>query len=92
MVHKSRVADQHISQGCDLALLEYLTYVARVPNALISVLGNHRDNVIAFALHVLRTSSVTFNVIAINNGKKASPAVSSVTLFRLGVYLIILCR
>ncbi|KAJ9100539.1 hypothetical protein QFC21_003582 [Naganishia friedmannii] len=63
--------------GYDLAILEYVTYIARVPNALMSILGNHRDNVITFALHVLRTPSVTFNVTATNDKRKPSPALSA---------------
>lgn len=43
---------------------------------MTAILGNHRDSVINFALHVLRTPSVTFNVTVTSNKRKSSPAVS----------------
>ncbi|KAJ9122374.1 hypothetical protein QFC22_001796 [Naganishia vaughanmartiniae] len=73
--------------GSDLAFLEYLTYIARVPNALISILGNHRDSVIDFALHVLHTPSVTFNVTTTSNKRKPSPALTAVSTLRVSLGL-----
>ncbi|KAJ9127209.1 hypothetical protein QFC24_001447 [Naganishia onofrii] len=73
--------------GYDLAFLEYLAYVARVPNAMTAILGNHRDSVIIFALHVLRTPSVTFNVTVTSNKRKSSPALKAVSTLRIPLNL-----
>jgi hypothetical protein len=65
----------HLLQGFDLSLLEYLAYVAKAPNALVSILGNHLEDVLAFVLHVLQSPSVTFEAAAANLKRKKSPAV-----------------
>lgn len=62
-------------QGFDLSLLEYLAYVAKAPNALVSILGNHLEEILAFALHVLQSPSIAFEPVANNLKRKKSPAV-----------------
>ncbi|KAJ9091566.1 hypothetical protein QFC20_007610 [Naganishia adeliensis] len=67
--------------GFDLSLLEYLAYVAKAPNALVSILGNHLEEILAFALHVLQSPSIAFEPVANNLKRKKSPALQ--TLFNL---------